>query len=59
MGGPGGRRSTKGPALNADPASQARLLDLQTLDSSLDRLDHRRRTLPELATIDDLTVRLR
>ncbi len=59
MGGPGGRRNTKGPALNADPASQARLLDLQALDSSLDRLDHRRRTLPELATIDELTSRLR
>ena len=59
MGGPGGRRSRRGTALNADPASQARLLDLQALDSSLDRLDHRRRTLPELATIDELTVRLR
>ena len=59
MGGPGRRRNTKGPALNADPASQARLLDLQALDSSLDRLDHRRRTLPELATIDELTSRLR
>ncbi len=59
MGGPSGRRNTKGPALNADPASQARLLDLQALDSSLDRLDHRRRTLPELATIDELTSRLR
>jgi predicted nucleic acid-binding Zn-ribbon protein len=32
---------------------------LQALDSSLDRLDHRRRTLPELATIDGLTARLR
>ena len=59
MGGPGGRRNTKGPALNADPGSQARLLDLQALDSSLDRLDHRRHTLPELATIDELTSRLR
>jgi len=32
---------------------------LQALDTSLDRLDHRRRTLPELATIDQLTARLR
>jgi uncharacterized protein len=53
------RRITKGPALNADPASQARLLDLQALDSSFDRLGHRRRTLPELAAIDDLTARVR
>ena len=59
MGGSSRRRNTKGLALNADPASQARLLDLQALDSSLDRLDHRRRTLPELATIDELTARLR
>jgi uncharacterized protein len=49
----------KGTALNADPASQARLLDLQALDSSLDRLAHRRRTLPELAAIDELAARLR
>jgi predicted nucleic acid-binding Zn-ribbon protein len=49
----------KGNALNADPASQARLLDLQALDSSLDRLAHRRRTLPELATIESLAARLR
>ena len=32
---------------------------MQALDTSLDRLDHRRRTLPELATIDQLTARLR
>lgn len=53
------RTSTRGPPLNADPASQARLLDLQALDSGLDRLGHRRRTLPELATIDALTARVR
>jgi uncharacterized protein len=35
------------------------LLDLQALDSSIDRLDHRRRTLPELAKIDELTASLR
>jgi predicted nucleic acid-binding Zn-ribbon protein len=53
------RKHSRGCLLNADPASQARLLDLQALDSSLDRLDHRRRTLPELATIEKLTDALR
>ncbi len=55
-----GRSSVaKGTALNADPASQGRLLDLQALDSALDRLAHRRRTLPELATIESLGARVR
>jgi predicted nucleic acid-binding Zn-ribbon protein len=35
--------------VKADPFVQLRLLELQTLDSALDRLAHRRRTLPELA----------
>ncbi|HEU0101490.1 MAG TPA: C4-type zinc ribbon domain-containing protein [Mycobacteriales bacterium] len=35
--------------MKADPFAQLRLLDLQALDSGLDRLAHRRRTLPELA----------
>ncbi len=35
--------------MKADPFVQLRLLDLQALDSQLDRLRHRRRTLPELA----------
>jgi predicted nucleic acid-binding Zn-ribbon protein len=35
--------------VKADPFAQLRLLDLQALDSALDRLAHRRRTLPELA----------
>ena len=35
--------------MKADPFVQLRLLDLQALDSALDRLAHRRRTLPELA----------
>ncbi len=38
---------------------QARLLDLQALDAALDRLAHRRRTLPELSTINDLDARAR
>ncbi|CAA9320583.1 MAG: FIG137478: Hypothetical protein [uncultured Frankineae bacterium] len=37
--------------MKADPFVQLRLLELQRLDSMLDRLAHRRRTLPELAEI--------
>jgi len=37
--------------MKADPATQLRLLDLQALDSGLDRLAARRRDLPELAVI--------
>jgi uncharacterized protein len=40
--------------VKADPFVQLRLLDLQALDSALDRLAHRRRTLPELAEIQRL-----
>jgi predicted nucleic acid-binding Zn-ribbon protein len=40
--------------VKADPFVQLRLLDLQALDSALDRLQHRRRTLPELAEIERL-----
>ena len=35
--------------MNAAPADQQRLLELQALDSKLDQLAHRRRTLPQLA----------
>lgn len=38
---------------------QLRLLDLQALDSALDRLAHRRETLPELAQIDELEGKVR
>jgi uncharacterized protein len=37
--------------------AQKRLLDLAELDSVLDRLAHRRRTLPELAEIDEQSKR--
>jgi len=37
--------------VKADPFAQLRLLDLQALDSTLDRLAHKRRTLPPLAEI--------
>jgi uncharacterized protein len=40
--------------VKAAPDDQLRLLDLQALDSGLDRLAHRRRTLPEIATADEL-----
>ncbi|MFC9972965.1 zinc ribbon domain-containing protein [Spirillospora sp. NPDC127200] len=44
--------------MKAAPQAQQRLIDLQELDSSLDRLAHRRRTLPELAEIGRLETRL-
>jgi predicted nucleic acid-binding Zn-ribbon protein len=37
--------------VRADPAVQRRLLDLAGVDTELTRIDHRRRTLPELAEI--------
>lgn len=40
--------------MKADPHALWRLLDVQELDSRIDRLAHRRRTLPELAEIDHL-----
>ncbi|SFN45809.1 MULTISPECIES: zinc ribbon domain-containing protein [Actinomadura] len=43
--------------MKAAPQAQLRLIDLQDLDSSLDRLAHRRRTLPELAEIERLEAR--
>ncbi|MFH8380759.1 zinc ribbon domain-containing protein [Kitasatospora sp. NPDC018058] len=38
--------------MNAAPADQIRLLDLQAIDSKLDQLAHRRRSLPEHAEIE-------
>ncbi|POM22814.1 putative zinc ribbon domain protein [Actinomadura rubteroloni] len=43
--------------MKAAPDAQKRLIDLQELDGSLDRLAHRRRTLPELAEIERLEAR--
>ena len=43
--------------VNAEPAVQLRLLDLQGLDTHLAQLHHRRRTLPELAAIADAAGR--
>ncbi|MBV1848730.1 zinc ribbon domain-containing protein [Catellatospora tritici] len=41
--------------MKADPKDQQRLLDLQAIDTTLQQLAHRRRTLPELAELDALT----
>jgi predicted nucleic acid-binding Zn-ribbon protein len=38
--------------VNADPAAQRRLLDLAEVDAELARVTHRRRTLPELAEVE-------
>lgn len=45
--------------LKADPAAQLTLLDLQQHDASLLQLDRRRKNLPELAKLDELTGRRR
>ncbi|MGN6599346.1 MAG: zinc ribbon domain-containing protein [Actinomycetes bacterium] len=44
--------------MKAAPHDQLRLLDLQSLDTRLDQLAHRRRALPEHAQVDALTSRL-
>lgn len=44
--------------VKASPGDQVRLLEVQRLDSSLDRLAHRRRTLPELQEIETLDVQI-
>jgi predicted nucleic acid-binding Zn-ribbon protein len=48
----------RGTALNANPADQLRLLDLQGLDVRLAQLAHKRRTLPELAEAEKVDQRL-
>ena len=45
-------------AVNAEPADQLRLLDIQVLDSKLDQLAHRRRTLPLLAALAATDTRI-
>lgn len=52
------RAASKEPPLNAAPADQLRLLDLQALDSRIDLLAHKKRTLPENEEIDRLGSRL-
>ena len=43
------------PPLNADPAAQLQLLDLQALDSRADQLRHHKAHLPEVAEIAEMT----
>ncbi|MGQ0773258.1 MAG: zinc ribbon domain-containing protein [Pseudonocardiales bacterium] len=45
--------------MNADPAAQRRLLDLAEVDAELDRTAHRRRSLPELAEVEQTEQELR
>jgi uncharacterized protein len=52
------RRASYPAGVNADPAAQLRLLDLQAADIALAQLAHRRTTLPELARIADADARL-
>ncbi len=42
------------PQLNAEPADQIRLLDVQDLDVRLQQLAHKRKSLPEHAEIESL-----
>lgn len=44
--------------LNADPATQLRLLELQDRDTRLTQLAHRARTLPDAAALTDVETRL-
>lgn len=44
--------------MKAAPEAQQRLLELAQLDSVLDRLAHRRRTLPEIAEVEEITGRI-
>lgn len=43
--------------VKANPEAQLRLLELADLDTGLSRLDHRRRTLPEIPELEQLTAR--
>jgi len=43
--------------VKASPEAQLRLLELADLDAELARLDHRRRTLPEIAQLEQIDTR--
>ena len=45
--------------VKASPEAQSRLLELADLDAELARLDHRRRTLPEIAQLEQIEARSR
>lgn len=44
----------RSPPLNAEPADQIRLLEVQALDARIAQLDHKRRNLPEHAELEQL-----
>lgn len=44
----------RSPPLNAEPADQIRLLEVQALDARIAQLDHKRRNLPEHAELERL-----
>jgi predicted nucleic acid-binding Zn-ribbon protein len=46
----------RSPPLNAEPADQIRLLEVQALDSRIGQLDHKRRNLPEHAELERLNA---
>jgi hypothetical protein len=45
--------------VKADQDAQRRLLDLQAIDTTLAQLAHRKRTLPEIAELEQMTRRLK
>ena len=51
-------RAPREHPLNADPATQLRLLDLQDKDTRIAQLTHRAKTLPDAARLADLETRL-
>jgi uncharacterized protein len=52
------RRPERGVPLKAAASDQQRLLDVQALDTRIDQLAHRRRTLPEHALLTELDDQL-
>ncbi|MYS24714.1 hypothetical protein GTW78_32570 [Streptomyces sp. SID4948] len=48
----------RSPPLNAEPADQIRLLEVQALDSRIAQLDHKRKNLPEHAELERLAADL-
>jgi uncharacterized protein len=50
--------ASREPPLNADPATQLRLLELQDKDTRLTQLAHRAKTLPDAARLADVEQRL-
>src|SRR6185437_11933578 len=54
-----GTATWEDPAVNADSAAQRRLLDLAAVDAELTRAAHRRRSLPELAEVEQADQSLR